>query len=156
MKKAFRLIGVLCLIALLSVTTKVGATEREESPVIVFDLEEIVITATRHPEPIKGISASVTIIDAEEIAEGGEITILESLRGLPGLDVVQTGGPGALTSVFLRGAAPRHTLVLVDGVKVNSPTTALLPFFTVSVERKQGLMNIDFFRRIGSYQANYS
>ncbi|MCL0034145.1 TonB-dependent receptor [Thermodesulfovibrionales bacterium] len=119
---------------MLSVTTKVGATEREESPVIVFDLEEIVITATRHPEPIKGISASVTIIDAEEIAEGGEITILESLRGLPGLDVVQTGGSGATTSIFLRGAASRHTLVLIDGVRVNSPTIGMFDFANLTVD----------------------
>ncbi|MCD5390599.1 TonB-dependent receptor plug domain-containing protein, partial [candidate division NPL-UPA2 bacterium] len=88
--------------------------QAEEGREVVFDLGEIVVTATRREEPVGGISASVTVIDAEELAEGGEITVLEALRELPGLDVVQSGGPGAITSVFLRGTNSGHTLVLID------------------------------------------
>jgi vitamin B12 transporter len=100
----------------------------------VFDLGEIVVTATRWPRPIGEVSAAITVIDAEEIAKGGEITVFEALRGLGGLDVVQTGGPGGVTSIFLRGAPSRHTLVLVDGVKVNSPTTGMFNFAHLTVD----------------------
>ncbi len=121
----------LVLGGLLAPAVSIGQAEAEE---VVFDLGEIVVTATRREEPLRGISASVTVIDAEEIAERGEITVLEALRGLPGLDVVQQGGPGAITSVFLRGAASAHTLVLIDGVKVNSPTTGGFNFANLAVD----------------------
>ncbi|MCD5401659.1 TonB-dependent receptor plug domain-containing protein, partial [candidate division NPL-UPA2 bacterium] len=122
-------VGGLVLGGLLSLAVSVGQAEE-----VVFDLGEIVVTATRRPQPIGGISASVTVIDAEEIAERGEITVLEVLRELPGLDVVQSGGPGAITSVFLRGAESGHTLVLVDGVRVNSPTTGMFDFANLTVD----------------------
>lgn len=113
-----------------------GAGQAEETgeEYHVFDLEEIVVTAARVARPLKETSSSVTIIDAGEIASTGENTVLEVLRGLPGLDVVQSGGPGATTSVFSRGANSSHTLVLVDGVEVNSPTTGGFNFANLSVD----------------------
>ena len=57
---------------------------------------------------------------------------------MPGLDVVQSGGPGAVTSLFLRGTSSTQTLVLVDGVTLNSPYfggTDLSALSTANVER---------------------
>jgi len=119
-------------LALIGVLSSTAGISRAEVP--VFDLGEIVVTATRWPRPIGEISSSVTIIGADEIAEGEKITVLEVLRGLPGLDVVQSGGPGATTSVFLRGAKSAHTLVLIDGVKVNCPTVGMFDFANLTVD----------------------
>jgi outer membrane receptor for Fe3+-dicitrate len=56
-----------------------------------------------------------------QIKESQKSTVLEVLRDVPALDVVQSGGPGRTTSVFIRGAKSEHTLVLMDGVEMNDP-----------------------------------
>jgi len=84
-------------------------------------LEPVVVTATRVETPIEEIASSITVIHSEEIERKQKISVLEVLRGLPGLDVVQTGGMGGTTSIFLRGANSEHTLVMIDGVEVNDP-----------------------------------
>jgi len=83
--------------------------------------EEVVVTATRVETPLKEVASSVTVITAEEIEERQATELVEVLRGTPGLDVVQPGGAGSLTSVFMRGAESDHTLVLIDGIPINDP-----------------------------------
>ena len=85
-------------------------------------LEEVVVTATRTPTPAEEVGSSITVITGEEIEAKGQATVQEVLKGTPGLDVWATGGPGSQSSVSLRGAAPYHTLVLIDGLEVNDPT----------------------------------
>src|SRR4030043_83691 len=84
-------------------------------------LEGVVVTATRVETPIEEIASSISIIFSKEIEEKQKTTVLEALRDVQGLDVVQTGGAGSHTSIFLRGANSEHTLVMIDGVEVNDP-----------------------------------
>ena len=84
-------------------------------------LEKVVVTATRVETPIEEIASSITVISSKEIERKQKTTVLEALRDIPGLDVVQTGGVGSHTSIFLRGANSEHTLVMMDGVEVNDP-----------------------------------
>ena len=84
-------------------------------------LEKVVVTATRVETPIEEIASSITVISSKEIERKQKTTVLEALRDVPGLDVVQTGGAGSQTSIFLRGANSEHTLVMIDGVEVNDP-----------------------------------
>ena len=83
---------------------------------------EVVVTATRLPTAIEEIGSSVTVITAETIEERGYRAVPEALRGVPGLHVVQVGGPGRIASVFARGANSNHTLVLVDGIEMSDPS----------------------------------
>jgi len=85
--------------------------------------EEYVITATRIEIPTAEAASSLTVVSGGEIEKQRKTTVLEVLRGLPGLDVVQYGGAGAVTGVFLRGAKSEHTLVLIDGIEMNNPIT---------------------------------
>ena len=55
-------------------------------------LEEVVVTATRVETPIEEIASSITVISSKEIERKQKTTVLEALRDIPGLDVVQTGG----------------------------------------------------------------
>ena len=80
------------------------------------------------PTPVNQTGSSVTVIDAEEIAASGQATVAEVLRGRLGLDVVRQGGPGGVTSVFLRGANSQHTKVLLDGIPLNDPSNATRGF----------------------------
>lgn len=83
--------------------------------------DTIVVTATRVPTPADEIGSSVTLISAEQIEQRQYRSLAEALRGVPGLRVVQSGGPGQQASVFIRGASSSHTLVLIDGVDVSDP-----------------------------------
>ncbi len=84
-------------------------------------LDEVVVTATRTESSTIG-GSSVTVISAEEIESKQQHTVEEVLKSIPGLDVVATGGMGTSTSVFLRGADSKNTLILVDGIMFNDPS----------------------------------
>lgn len=81
--------------------------------------EQVVVSATRVEMPVTAVGSSVTVIDQEAMATHQYPTVVEALREVPGLDVVQLGGPGGTASTFLRGAKSEQTLVLVDGVPMN-------------------------------------
>ncbi len=89
-----------------------------------FQTEEFVVTATRIETPSREVGSSVTVITAKEIEEKQKTTVLEILRTVPALDVVQSGGPGGTTSIFIRGAKSEYTLVLIDGIEMNDPSSA--------------------------------
>jgi vitamin B12 transporter len=84
--------------------------------------EEIVVTANRIETPSESVGSSVTVIGRAEIERRQQPFVLDLLRTVPGLEVNQSGGPGALANVFMRGADPTQTLVMIDGVPVNDTT----------------------------------
>jgi vitamin B12 transporter len=86
--------------------------------------ETLVVTATRIPTPELEVASSITVISADEIAAQQIRTLPELLKSVPGLNVVQTGGPGGQTSVFIRGTNSNHTKVLVDGIDVSDPSNS--------------------------------
>ena len=87
------------------------------------DLSVLVITATRIATPEVQVASSITVITAEEIAARQARTLPDVLKEVPGLNVVQTGGPGGQTSIFMRGTNSNHTKVLVDGIDVSDPSS---------------------------------
>jgi len=84
--------------------------------------ENLVVTATRLPDLADTIPAGVTVIDSTTIAERGYVTLADALSAVPGLRIVQLGGPGGQTSVFIRGTNSNQVLVLRDGVPINDPS----------------------------------
>jgi vitamin B12 transporter len=83
--------------------------------------EELIVTATLEEIPETQLPASVTVFDAAEIATRQATTVLDLMRTVPGMTVAQSGGPGDVTSVFLRGTSSTQTLVLWNGVPLNDP-----------------------------------
>jgi vitamin B12 transporter len=82
----------------------------------------ITVTATRVPTAEKNIPAGVTVITRKQIAARGDTTLAQALSAVPGLGVVQSGGAGGQTSVFIRGTNSEDVLVLIDGVPANDPS----------------------------------
>ncbi|MDH7512093.1 MAG: TonB-dependent receptor [Clostridiales bacterium] len=95
--------------------------EKHEKPEPVSERYEVVVTATRLEIPAREAASSVTVIPADELERWKRASLLEVLRDVAGLFTVQSGGPGAAASAFIRGANSEHTLVLVDGVELNDP-----------------------------------
>ena len=82
----------------------------------------VVVSATRIETPINQIGSSVTVIDDQEIEVHQQRSLPDALQTVPGLNIVQTGGPGGKTSVFLRGSNSNQTKVLIDGIDANDPS----------------------------------
>ena len=87
----------------------------------VPELDTVVVTATRSEKPLREVGSTVTVVTHDDMEQRQVQTVANALRIVPGLDVVNNGGPGQLTSVFIRGANANHTLVLIDGTEMNDP-----------------------------------
>lgn len=85
--------------------------------------EAVVVSATRIPTPEAEVASSITLITADDIANRQSQDLPSVLEDVPGLNLVQSGGPGAQTSVFMRGTNANHTKVLVDGIDVSDPSS---------------------------------
>lgn len=89
------------------------------------DLDKVVVTATRTPTTVDATLAAVEVIDRSQIDASSARSLPELLRGRAGITLVNQGGLGKLSTLFLRGTESDHTLFLIDGVRVGSPTSGL-------------------------------
>jgi vitamin B12 transporter len=104
--------------------------------------QEVVVSATRTMNKISDAGgSSLTVITSKEIKESGQSTVEEVLKGSPGIDVSSNGGPGTSVSIYLRGADPKYTLVLVDGIPFNDPAM-------MNAEPNLSNMTVDNIERI--------
>jgi vitamin B12 transporter len=87
-------------------------------------LPALVVTADRFPTDPSKITSSYTVVMQEEMQRRQLRTASEVLKTVPGVSVQQSGGPGTQTSVFIRGSNSNHTLLLIDGINANDPSTA--------------------------------
>jgi vitamin B12 transporter len=112
MNSRFRLSGV-----------AVAITAALSTPVLAQDdLEETIITATRTPVPVDTIGSPVIVITRNDIERSLASDVSELLQQHAGIEIARTGGPGQQTSLFTRGTESNHTVVLLDGVRINPGT----------------------------------
>jgi vitamin B12 transporter len=97
-------------------------------------LPEVVVAATRDPIPAERAPSAVTVITAKEIEQQQYRFVSDALRSVPGLSVVQTGAPGQLTSVFVRGLTSDATQVLIDGLPINQGLAGLFNFADLATD----------------------
>lgn len=108
---------LLATVGLIALTTATRAFAEDTA-------ETVVVSATRIPTPQSQVASSITVITADDIAAKDLQTLPDVLQDVPGLNVVQTGGPGGQTSVFMRGTNSNHVKVLVDGIDVGDPSSS--------------------------------
>ncbi|MDB5590401.1 TonB-dependent receptor, partial [Enterovirga sp.] len=85
--------------------------------------EAVTVAATGNATSVAEIASTVTVITAADLEREQRRTVPDALQRVPGLHVVQSGGPGGQTSVFLRGSNANHVKVLIDGIDVSDPST---------------------------------
>lgn len=85
----------------------------------VAQLDQVVVTATRSEMALDRLPATAIVIDRSAIERFTGTSLSDLLRYHAGLDIAQNGGPGAATSLFIRGTESNHVLVLVDGIEMN-------------------------------------
>lgn len=93
-------------------------------------LNTIVVTATRSEENIENVPARISIIEPHIIEQSAITAFPQLLKHDASINMVQSGGLGQQSSIFLRGTESDHTLVMRDGVRLNTATSssASLPF----------------------------
>jgi vitamin B12 transporter len=97
----------------------------------IIDTNQIVITASRAPEPEAKTPASVTIFDQQRIERLGEPIVSALIRLTPSAAVATSGPAGSLTEIRIRGAEANHTLLFVDGIKIDDPASGDTPRFEI-------------------------
>ncbi len=112
--------------------------------------DTVVITASGYEEPADEVPAAVSVIGRDAIDAFGRASVGELLRSLPGTVMLRSGYDGGVASLFLRGTSSTHTLVLLDGVRLNSPFFGGYDF---SLPMTAGLERVEVVR--GAYSALY-
>jgi len=103
----------------------------------------VVVTASLEPQLEEDLAATVDVVDATEIEQRQAELVVDLLRELPGLAVVQSGSPGKVASLFTRGTNSSHTRVLLDGVTLNDPVLGAFDWSTATTD---GLDRIEVAR----------
>lgn len=128
-------LAILSIVAAYPVHMRAACGDALSEPV---SLPTVVVTPTRLPTPESEVGSSITVITEEEIQRKQERTLPDALKDVPGLNVVQTGGPGGTTSIFIRGANSNQTKVFIDGIDATDPATGTFNFehiLTWDIER---------------------
>ena len=92
-------------------------------PVSAWASDDIVVTASGFEQPRSETGQAITVIDRDRIDALQATTIGDVLQILPSISVRQSGGRGQQTSAFIRGGNSSQTLVLIDGVRINDPSS---------------------------------
>ena len=90
--------------------------------------QAIVVSPTATETPVDQVASSITVITAKDMERDQRRTATDALATVPGLNVVQSGGPGGQTSIFMRGTNSNHTKILIDGIDVSDPSNPTRTF----------------------------
>jgi vitamin B12 transporter len=91
------------------------------------ELDPVIVTATRSPEPLDSTIGDNSVIGRTELDKMPDATLAEVLGRQRGITFVNYGGPQTLSTVNVRGTNSNQTLVLIDGVRVNNSSNGLPP-----------------------------
>ncbi len=107
---------------------EVSSPRAKGSPAPSLPREDYVVSPTAMVTPLDQVASSVSVITAKDMERQQIRTVPDALRTVPGLNVVQTGGMGGFTSVFMRGTNATHVKVLIDGIDVSDPSNPARAF----------------------------
>ena len=108
-----------------------------------FNLEEMVITATRTMKEIQEVPSSISVVTAENIQEKNINSITEALQTLPGVYKSRAAQGG----ISIRGFDSTDILVLVDGQQMNSTYNNSMDWEMIPIEN---IERIEVARGAGS------
>ena len=120
-----------------------GSTDEIAQNVVLETLsvrEDVTVTATGTPTPVQQSSSAVTLIPDADLAT--TVDLVDALRQSPGVDVVQTGQMGGVTSLFVRGGNSDANKVLIDGVPAED-VGGITDFGTIS---STGITGLEVYR----------
>jgi vitamin B12 transporter len=123
-------VALACAGIFATISTTQAQTNSEFNPVVV--------SASRFEQSLSDVLPSVSVITRADLDRSQAKTLADALQGEPGFEFGRNGGPGGVTSIFLRGSDSKNIVILVDGVKTQTDNLGSLQFANVpmsSVER---------------------
>jgi vitamin B12 transporter len=128
---------ILCFL-IASLLAVAGAGQAQQTsptpPPSEAEAESVVVSGTRTQIPLDQSPASVSVISSEDLAQKQIERVSDALREVPGLNVVQTGTAGQLTSVFMRGLPSQDMQVLLDGIPINQGLAGQFDFANLTTD----------------------
>jgi vitamin B12 transporter len=121
-----------CVVAILIVGLLAPPTVSAQDPP-VFELPDVT-SPGRRPQSRTATPASVSVLTAADLARLGVRTVGDALRFLPEVTVRDFGGLGAVQEVSIRGSSSPHTLILIDGVPINSTALGIAQANTIPID----------------------
>ena len=106
-------------------------TKADDNTVPYLTIDKTVTTANFTEQKLTDVLTSTTVITQEEIAASNAYSVADIVGNTPGVEVSRNGGPGTVTSFFLRGQASINLVIMVDGVR--SQTNALATVKAVDI-----------------------
>ncbi|SDV48007.1 TonB-dependent receptor plug domain-containing protein [Chitinasiproducens palmae] len=100
--------------------------------------EPVQVTAARVAQPLATALPATSVFDRQAIDDAGAADLPTLLQLAPGVQISQNGGPGSTASLSIRGSSPNQTLVLIDGVRLESASTgaaSISQLLTAPLER---------------------
>jgi len=101
---------------------------------LIYGAEPIIVTASRKEQPANQVPQNVTVLTKDEIESLVANNLAEALNYVPGLAVQINGGPGNVAYPMIQGSEHRHTLVLIDGIAINTETEGLADISQIPLE----------------------
>ena len=130
MRRVLWVSAVSLITALLSAPGASSSAEPEDS----VETPEVVISATKTRLPVSHVTSAVEVISGDVLEKNKTKTVIDALRLGQSIFAFSQGGPGTLANVRIRGAETKHTLVVLDGTIVNSPTDGAFNFANLTAE----------------------
>jgi vitamin B12 transporter len=126
-KKRLKVFAALCAAAGAMLPVRAPAQEAAK-------IDPIVVTATRIPQAVSEQASDVSVVTRGDIELLSPVLAGDVLREVPGLDVQRSGGIGARENIKIRGGKSTHTLVLIDGFPVNSPSSGEFDIGSLAID----------------------
>ena len=127
-----------CLLPLFALSHPVQAASEVDvtsaDQMDIIETREVVVSATKTPIPVTQLTSAVEVISEEDLKRRQVKTVADALRLAQGLTVFSSGGPGASTSVRIRGSNSDQVLVLIDGAIMNSATLGNFDFANLTTD----------------------
>jgi len=119
--------SIVRILILFLLTPMVGVAQEPQT-------ETVVVSATRTDIPLDQSPASASVISSGDLDQKQIERVSDALREVPGLNVVQTGTAGQLTSVFMRGLPSQDMQVLLDGIPINQGLAGQFDFANLTTD----------------------
>ena len=100
-----------------------SAETREITLAIAGAHEQVVVTASGTPQLPEHVSKATTVIDQKSYDARDATSLADVVSGVPGVRMQQLGGPGAFTTIQIRGQRTSDTAVLVDGLRLRDASS---------------------------------
>ncbi len=119
-KKGLVLASALLCLAFLRTPSLAASDEDLQTLGMYYEPNDLVVSATRNPQPISRTAENITVITAKDIEAMGAHTLVDVFANVPGIQASDQGGPGTINDFIIWGAnSIDHVLLMIDGVTIN-------------------------------------